>query len=201
MRLAPSAPPVARLAEARPGLQSGDPGRVVALEVGEAGRGGEAGRVGGEFPGGALGAGFLDGGVGEDGGGDEDGCHGVGGWMGGWMDGWVDGWVDGWMGGALDRWRDGWMDGWMGGALDGWMDGRGLGSLEVAGYPNLGEGVATVRVKVVRLWVARNRFGGGYVQMKSDTGCSYVLFGPAPFPLMSIMTPIEVFGGQVDDGS
>ena len=149
MGLAPSAPPVARLAEAGPGLQSGDAGRVVALEVGEAGRGGG-------FLGGALGAGFLDGGVGEDGGGDEDGCHGEGGWVGGWMDGWMDGWVDGWMDGALDRWR-------------------------VAGYPNLGKGVATVRVKVVRLWVTRNMFGGEYVQLKSDTRCSYVLFGPAPF--------------------
>lgn len=46
----------------------GDAGRVVAFELVE------AGAVGGAF-GGAVLAGFFDGGVGEDAGGDEEGCH------------------------------------------------------------------------------------------------------------------------------
>lgn len=46
----------------------GDAGRVLALELGEAG-GVECVLVG------ALGAGFFDGFVGEETGGDEDGCH------------------------------------------------------------------------------------------------------------------------------
>ncbi len=68
MRLAAPASPVARLAEAGGALQLGDAGGVFALEVGE------AGAVEGAFFG-ALGAGFFDGGVGEDGGGENEGCH------------------------------------------------------------------------------------------------------------------------------
>ena len=64
MHLAPPASPIAALAETGVGLQLGDTGGVVALEFGEAGA---------FF--GALGAGFFDGGVGEDAGGDEEGCH------------------------------------------------------------------------------------------------------------------------------
>lgn len=66
--LAAAASPVARLAETGAALQLGDAGGIVALELGE------AGFVEG-FPLGALGAGFFDGFVGEDAGGDEDGCH------------------------------------------------------------------------------------------------------------------------------
>lgn len=68
MRLTAPASPVARLAEAGGALQLGDAGGVFALEVGE------AGAVEGAFFG-ALGAGFFDGGVGEDGGGEDEGRH------------------------------------------------------------------------------------------------------------------------------
>ena len=68
MRLAASAAPVARLAETCVALQLGDAGGVVPLEIGEAG-------VVEGFLFGALGAGLFDGFVGEDAGGEEDGCH------------------------------------------------------------------------------------------------------------------------------
>ena len=68
MHLAPPASPIARLAETGTALQLGDAGGVVALELGE------AGDVEGAFFG-ALGAGLFDRGVGEEGDGDEDGCH------------------------------------------------------------------------------------------------------------------------------
>ena len=74
MRLTASAPPVARLAETSVALQLGDAGGVVPLEFGEAG-----GVEGFLF--GALDAGFFDGFVGEDAGGEEDGCH--------WGDEWI----------------------------------------------------------------------------------------------------------------
>ena len=69
MRLAASASPVARPAgAAHRALQAGDAGGVFALEFGEA-------RAVEGFFFGALGAGFLDGVVGEEGEGEEDGCH------------------------------------------------------------------------------------------------------------------------------
>lgn len=68
MGLTASASPVGSLAEAGVALQLGDAGCVFPLELGEAG-----GVEGFLF--GALGAGFFDGIVGEEAGGEEDGSH------------------------------------------------------------------------------------------------------------------------------